>query len=187
MAMNKRALRPLATAAAVAALLLTPVWASAAPSSGSWYTGLQAGWTNLDFDRRDDVDFLMATARVGFFPVDQVAIETRFGVGVSDDDMDNVDYSVDHMLGLYAVGHVLNYRDAFSFYLIGGLTSATLEANGNQERTDYAPAFGLGFDVYLHSSMALNLEYIRNQNGADPDGAGKYDLSSMNVGLTWYH
>jgi len=183
MGLNKK----LGAACLTAALLSAPVFAHAGPTSaGSWYAGLQGAWTEWDPNRDNDYDFLVATGRVGFFPANQVAIETRLGFGLTDDDDGgNTDYSVDHLLGVYGVGHLLTYRDRFSVYLIGGATSMTQERNGDPDAGALAPAFGAGFDVYLQGNAALNVEYMRYQQGAEFGGSGDADLSAINVGVSW--
>lgn len=183
MGLNKK----LGTACLTASLLSAPVFAHAGPTSaGSWYTGLQGAWTEWDVDGGGDYDFLMATGRVGFFPTNQVAIETRLGFGLTDDDDDwSNDFSVDHLLGVYGVGHLVTYQDRFSVYLIGGATSMTYELDGDAAGGALAPAFGAGFDVYLHGNAALNVEYMRYQHDAEFADEFDADLSAINVGVSW--
>ncbi|WP_201241750.1 outer membrane beta-barrel protein [Halorhodospira halophila] len=185
MGLNKN----LGTACLTAALLSAPLFAHAGPTSaGTWYTGLQGAWTEWDPDWGSDYEFLMATGRVGFFPTNQVAIETRLGIGLTDDDDggNTDDFSVDHLLGVYGVGHLVTYQDRFSVYLIGGATSMTLEVDGDAGGGALAPAFGAGFDVYLHGNAALNVEYMRYQHDAEFGGGGlDADLSAINVGVSW--
>ncbi|MCG5531381.1 porin family protein [Halorhodospira halochloris] len=178
-------LRNAAAAGSLIALLALPFTASSAPTmAGSWYMGLQAGMAEIDPDGPgDEWEPWIATGRIGFFPTNQIAFETRLGTGLSDDEANNEDLDLDHLIGTYIVAHALTYQNSFSLYFLGGLTQAEFDHDGDSRASELELAFGAGLDIYLDNDLALNIEYMRYQNDAD----GNYDFSSINAGVTWFH
>ncbi|MCG5549386.1 outer membrane beta-barrel protein [Halorhodospira halochloris] len=175
-------LRNAAAAGSLIALLALPFTASSAPTqAGSWYLGLQAGMAEFDQDGEDDEwEPWIATGRIGFFPTNQIAFETRLGTGLSDDEANNRDLDLEHLIGTYIVAHTLTYQNSFSLYFLGGLTQAEFD---DGPLSELEIGFGAGLDIYLDNDLALNIEYMRYQNDAD----GNYDFSSINAGVTWFH
>lgn len=165
----------------------------ASTQASSWYVGLQGGKGDLeDSNSPREWEPLLANARIGFFPINQLAIESRLGAGVREDSDMNVDLNVEHVMGIYAVAHAITFQDMFSLYLMGGVTQSEFETdNGSKSYMNtIGSAYGAGLDIYLHNNISVNLEYMMYLNEAKPSGASSddtYDFPSVNAGISWHY
>lgn len=182
-------LRNSSIAGAFCTLLVAPLTVSAAPTqAGSWYMGLQAGQAEI-VSKASGYEWnpIIANGRVGFFPISQLAIETRLGGGVSDDKANGIDLGLDHLIGAYTVVHAITFQDMFSFYFLGGLNQHQFEKNASswssKPSSELELSYGGGLDIYVHNNLGINIEYISYQDD-DEDGD---TFSAINAGVTWFY
>jgi len=183
--MRNRALKQLGVFAVVA-LFSVPATSSEA---GSTYAGGQ--FALLDFDL-GFVDFepTALVGRVGHFFVDNVAIEGRIGVGISDDSISapgaRLSVELENLFGVYLLGH-LPIEGIVSPYGLIGFTSAKAKATfeddfGRFSESDSESGFtwGLGVDVRVAQQVSLNAEYVRYLDKSD------FDFSAVSLGVNYW-
>lgn len=123
-------------------------------------------------------------ARVGTFVEDRVAIEGRFGFGLSDDSHTingvNVDLEVDRLIGVYLLGHV-PVGERSSIYGAFGFTDAEATATGTSggstatsSGSESGISFGFGTDIGVNEEFDINLEYMQylSKSSFDADAIG---------------
>ncbi|MBK1735793.1 hypothetical protein CKO15_10990 [Halorhodospira abdelmalekii] len=186
------------------ALLLPPTVTASATAQGTTYVGLNVGRVVLEVDdNAGDSSAVRPTAaglHAGYFPWRQVAIEGRIGLGVKDveerGEHGKSTLELEHLIGLYAVGHLLDYRDLFSLYLLAGVTKAQWSnkppsPSSRMQMSDTAPTIGIGATFYPHPGFGYQIEYIRYHSGGEDRFRAngqtgdklEWDLSAVNVGV----
>ena len=171
------------------ALAVSPTVLMANPmSQGDSYAGITYSQLTYDEDGiSGDANPTALIGRLGYFVANQIAIEGRLGIGLSDDTVRidgfgqalDVDLELDRLLGFYAVGH-LPVGDAASIYGLFGFTDAkaTASANGLSESdTDSGLSYGFGAEFNTSEQIGLNIEYTQY---LDESG---YDLSAISAGV----
>lgn len=149
--MNKHMLK-----AGVALFSILPTVLMAGPmTEGSSYGGVSFSQLTYDEDGvSDDPKLTALTGRFGYFVANQIAIEGRLGFGLSDDTVTvndfgqtvDVDFEIDRLFGIYAVGH-LPLSNTASLYAVLGFTDikATFSAEGlSFSGTDSGFSYGAG-------------------------------------------
>lgn len=173
---------------AVATLALMPFLANSAPlQQGTSYAGVNYALLNYSEDGvSTDAEPTALVGKLGYFMVDQLAIEGRLGFGVTDDSVRVDAYGqqvavavdLDRMFGLYLTGHFPLSEQA-SVYALVGFTNmkATFSAGGTSlSGTDSGFAWGFGADIYASPQFAINAEYTQY---LDETG---YSLSAVSIG-----
>lgn len=132
-----------------------------------------------------DLEPTALVGKLGHFIFDQLSVEGRFGLGVSDDTIkagNGVDVTgdLDRMFGLYATGHFPLGEHA-SVYALIGFTDirATFSTPGvSVSESDNGFTYGFGADIYMGSRFGINAEYTRylDQTG--------YRFSATSIGAT---
>src|SRR5690606_611748 len=171
-----------------ASLLLTPLLANASPlQQGTSYGGLNYALLNYsDEGISADAEPTALVGKLGYFMLDQIAVEGRLGLGTTDDTVTvhnfgtpvQVDVEVDRMFGLYLVGH-LPLGEQASLYALVGFTDikATFSAGGfSTSGSDSGFTYGFGADLYASPQFAINAEYTQY---LDETG---YELSAISLG-----
>lgn len=172
-----------------ASLLCTPLLANAAPlQQGTPYAGLNYSLLNYSEEGvSDDAEPTALVGKMGYFMVDQIAVEGRLGLGTTDDTVNvnvvgvnvPVDVEIDRMFGLYLVGH-LPLGEQASLYALVGFTDvkATFSAAGySASDNDSGFTYGFGADLYASEQFGINAEYTQY---LDETG---YDLSAVSLGV----
>ena len=132
-----------------------------------------------------DLEPTALVGKLGHFIFDQLSVEGRFGLGVSDDTIkagNGVDVTgdLDRMFGLYATGHFPLGEHA-SVYALIGFTDirATFSTPGvSVSESDNGFTYGFGADIYTGPRFGINAEYTRylDQTG--------YRFSATSIGAT---
>ncbi|MCP1727417.1 opacity protein-like surface antigen [Natronospira proteinivora] len=159
---------------------------------GTSYGGVHFSQLAYDEDGvSNDANPTLLTGRLGHFFANQVAIEGRLGLGLSDDTVRiddfglavDVDMELDRLFGVYAVGHFPLGQSA-SIYGLFGFTDAkaTFSTNGfSDSDTDSGFSYGFGVDIYSSDQFGLNIEYTQY---LDESG---YDLSALSLGVKFIY
>jgi len=153
-----------------------------AGTEGENYFGLQYGVGNYDDDGISETyEPTLLVGRFGRFLTPNFAIEGRLGLGLEDDthnlpEFGNRDATleIDSMVGLYGTGH-FNFTESSSIYGVLGFSQVKgtasmpdfpgLEPTENNSSVSY----GIGADIGIGSSWALNIEYIQYLDQDDFD------------------
>ena len=157
-------------------------------TQGKGYIG--ANYTELTYDQdgmAKDPEPTVLVGRLGYFIIDQIAVEGRLGFGLSDDTIQvdtngstKVEFEIDRLSGVYLLTH-LPISNGLSFYGLVGYTKAKITPRG-YALSDTENGFSYGFGAELHSSdqFGLNIEYTQY---LDEKG---YDLSGISLGAKIY-
>jgi outer membrane immunogenic protein len=180
-------------------LLIAPAVAFSGPlDKGSGYVGLQLGHLSYDVDAiSGDSNPGALVARLGYFVLNQVALEARYGFGLFDDSarlLDNEgaitrgDLELDYLVGAYVAGY-LPLADIASAYALIGFTDATTTYSQNFRATsnsDNGISFGFGANIYMpfvqditkRGHWSLGIEYMRYLSESG------YKLTSYGIGAS---
>lgn len=166
--------------------------ASADPlSKGSGYLGGQYSLLTYSEDGiNEDAEPTAFTGRIGHFIADRVALESRIGAGLGDDEVRvntyagsvDVNVELDSLFGIYAVGHIPLAPSA-SIYGLIGFTSieATFSAGGySASMSDSGLSYGFGAEFYPNQKFSMNVEYAQYLNETG------YNLSAVNIGGSFH-
>lgn len=168
-----------------ASLLCTPLLANAAPlEQGTPYAGLNYSLLTLAApEELEDLEPTALVGKMGYFLVDQIAVEGRLGLGATDDTVNDygvpVDMEVDRMYGVYLVGH-LPLGDQATLYALVGHSNfkATFSAEGESiPESESGFSYGFGVDLYPSEQFGVNLEYTQYLDETD------FDLSAVSLGV----
>ena len=169
-----------------------------AQSEGTAYIGIQFSHFDLeesyrDLDRGYSFSPTGVTGRLGYFIVDQLALELRHGRDVSDDRDtvagDVADGKVSRLTGAYAKGHLpfhLPFQPGWSVYGIVGYTEARSrvdvdrEGEGSRSATDADFSYGLGLELSASARHGLSLEYM-----AYTPSASDHDIRAVSLSATY--
>ncbi len=142
---------------------------------GKRYMGADVGFMQIENDNSSaDADITHLTGRLGGYLNDNVAFEGRVGLGVTDDTVGGVDFSLRYLVGAYTrIGLPLADNKIFPYVLLG-FTRADFQAEAlgvetNDAETD--TSYGIGADIDL-SGIALTAEYLNliDKNNATYSG-----------------
>ncbi|MDY0361176.1 MAG: porin family protein [Desulforegulaceae bacterium] len=158
------------------------------------YVGLNAGIANYEINNTPDMEIPILIGKAGYFIIDYIAIEGRFGFGVGDDSIKEENYygdyasatvEIDRVYGAYLCGYV-PIKDAASLYAIAGYSegkvSGKFESNlfnsYEDSDTDSDFSYGAGIDFYI-DKFCVNVEYM---NYMDKDD---YEISVISAGIKY--
>ena len=172
----------------VVMLVLTVVlFAVPALALGPFYIGANYAMTTIGADDAglpDEFDVQATTLSAGLHLLDFLSVEARVGFGAGDDTVGSVNAEMDEMYGLYLRGVIP--IGMFKPYVIAGYTSADFSYNSSSE-DDSDISYGLGLDLMLGDSLALNAEYMRLMEFEDAIGtSADVNVDSLSLGLKWY-
>ena len=156
----------------------------AAPVAADPYFGVNFTKVDYNEDGFATVSPTALTLRVGTQVNPNIAVEGRLGVGLSDDSINvggvNVDVEVDSYFGLYLKG--MAPLGAVSPYVLVGFTKGELTFSalgGSLSEDDSSASFGIGVDVEVSKSTALNFEFAQL---LDEDG---YEVETLSAGVAF--
>ena len=158
--------------------------AASANSAGSGYVGVLASHYTFDVSGvSEDLNPTGLTLRGGYFLTDYIAVEGRLGTGVNDDSIGNsgVDLELDHLFGVYAVGHI-PVNEVFSFYGLLGFSYAEATVSSrwaSASDDDDGFSYGAGVQVNFTPQISGQLEYVSYLSKSD------YDLNAASIGLSY--
>lgn len=138
------------------AVYATPLYAA----QGDTYGVVQFAMADVD-TVFGDADPTALVGRFGKFMTDNVSVEGRFGIGLSDDETEflgfDVDIDIETVIGVYLLGHATPVGDN-SFYGLIGITRGEVEfsALGDSD-SDSETDLSFGFGVNLGS---INIEFV---------------------------
>ncbi|MDN7132702.1 porin family protein [Halomonas sp. MC140] len=160
--------------------------ASAGYTAGTTYFGAQVAQVSYDADYIDSAEPPVFIAKVGHFVLDYVALEGRLGTSLNDDTITvfdtDVDIEVDHIAGLYAVGH-LPLGSVASFYGVLGYTSAELTASiqdFSERSSDSGISYGGGIQGMFTPNVSGTVEYMSYLDKSD------YDATAIGLGINYH-
>ena len=114
------------------------------------------------------------------------SLEGRFGFGLTEGEVTSsgipITIEVNNMMGIYALGHLPMNND-LSIYGVLGYTSGELTAAApgtgiTITDSDSGMSFGIGADLAISKTMAINVEYMSYIEEET------YDFSALAVGFT---
>lgn len=169
--------------AIAATLVSTPVFAT---DAGEGYVGGQFSRATYEVSGvDDDVSPSAVIGRLGYFVVDNFAVEGRLGFGVGDDSAFGADFEIDSIAGLYGVGH-LPLGDVVSVYAIAGFSrgEATVSGRGvgggsySDDDTDFS--YGVGLQAKFAPTLSGHVEYMSYLDKSD------YEITAIGLGLNYH-
>jgi len=157
-----------------------------ADNTNKTYFGAQYAIGTYSEDGFDDVNPTALVGRFGKYFNDNFALEGRLGIGIQDDSINifgtDVTLEIDTILGIYGIGH-FNLNETSSVYGLLGLTraEATVSASGFGSDSDDETglSFGVGADIGVSETVALNIEYTQYLNKSD------FDFSALSFGAVF--
>jgi len=146
---------------------------------GHRYVGASVGFMEIENQANDEASINQVEGRVGGYVNDFLAFETRLGIGLTNDTVDDVEYSLRYSLGAYIRAGYPVHEQAFP-YLILGFSRADFEVKAagksvNDAETD--SSYGIGIDVEI-AKMSLTAEYLNMIDKNDTT------FSGFSVGFT---
>jgi opacity protein-like surface antigen len=188
-----KSIKALPVLALAATLSVLPLQAqSASRSAGSVYGGVSYALTEQTISGIDGTFEPSALiARLGYFPIDRIALEGRFGVGNSGDSITQIDRSgafkadleIDHLFGAYAIAYLP--VPLVTPYVMLGVTRAksTLDvisfpvATESQSRSGTGLSYGLGVDFNPLPLISISVEYTEYLDRS------ALDISAFSLGV----
>jgi len=162
--------------------------ATAAPAQAQqgqspYYAGITYSTLNYDESGSGTAKPSAIGVKIGREINKNFALETRFGTGLSDDNIGNsgVEVSLDYYLGAYAKG-ILPLSPRIALYGLAGVTYGELSANGGGLRLsggDSDFSYGFGADFGIGATTSVNVEWARLFEGSG------YKLDAISVGLNF--
>ncbi len=158
-------------------LLLLLTSSAYAYETSDTYVGVQFGQAEIEVDGIDDIEPAYGLVRLGIYLTSAIALELRYGDGIDDDTLMDVDYSIDRIAGLYALYH-LELGSSASVYGLFGYSEGDLKAEASggsviEDKDDVS--FGIGLDI-----GSINLEYTQYLEGSD------YEVNAASIGYTYH-
>lgn len=177
-------------AAALAALPLQAQ--SASRSAGSVYGGLSYAITDQSIsDVEGTFEPSILVARAGYFPIDRIAVEGRFGMGSSSDSITRIDreqafnaeLELDYLFGAYAVAYLP--VPLVTPYAMLGVTRAKSSVDvisfpGEPEassRSGTGLSYGIGVDFNPLPLVSVSVEYTEYLDRS------ALDISGLSIGV----
>lgn len=149
------------------------------------YIGAQ--YAQVEYDQSNGVNAtptgLIAIGGYNFS--DHVALEGRFGFGLSDDGLSGATVSTDleldsivSLLGKFSLG------GSISPYLLAGYSDLQFDASNGSSAEGDSFSFGVGVDFSVTEHSAISVEYIQY---ADTDGVDNVsvDVTALSVGYNY--
>ncbi len=154
------------------------------------YIGLQYGYSlySEDVAGVPDYDLGAVVGRFGAFGTANFAIEGRVGAGVQDDTQTvgvvDVTLELESLVGMYAVGHFNFGRNSSLYGVLGftrveGKASAPAAPGVTLTGDDSDISYGIGADIGITRSIALNIEYMSYYSRGD------VDINAAAIGLVF--
>lgn len=164
-------------------------------TQGTTYYGAQI--SQFDYEETIDVGVARGTAsakppvfvaRIGHFLSDYVAIEGRLGTSLNDDSIEFADIDtgakleVDHIAGVYGVGHLPLGQSASLFAVLGYTNiEGTFSAEGESwTNDDSGISYGGGIQTLFTPNVSASVEYMSYLNKSD------YDVKAISVGANYH-
>jgi outer membrane autotransporter protein len=174
--------------------------AVAADKTGSSYVGAEYTMLTISPDGGPDFDLSALGVRGGYYFNQYFSVEGRLAFGISDDSMTETDpilgtatltVSLDHSLGVYAVGHI-PLTEQFQLYGLVGLTqfSGKIDASisggpsGSLSSDDNGLSFGVGAEFDMTKNLSLGVEYVSYITDGDIEGLS-YDADGLGITLNY--
>lgn len=172
--------------AAMFSCLTIATSSAVADNTDKTYFGVQYAIGTYSEDGFDDINPTALVGRFGKYFNDNFALEGRLGIGVQDDSINifgtDVSLEIDTMLGIYGIGH-LNLNETSSVYGLVGLTRAeatvSIPGFGSESNDDTGLSFGVGANIGVSNTVALNVEYTQYLNKSD------FDFSALSFGAVF--
>lgn len=179
--MNRKTLTLVVGLTSAAGMTAAPVLAQDMYKSegASLYSGLNYTFVNLDTGS-GDADVGTLSAKVGGLLTPFFGLEARGGVGVKDETIRGVDFSLDNFYGAYGTLNLAN-ESPVTPYAILGFTRVELKAeyegavaSASTSEDESGMSYGVGLNVDIAPNVAGNLEYMRYYDDDDVtiDGLG---------------
>lgn len=142
-----------------AALTSLPLLADS--THGHPYVGASVGFMEMEHQGNSEASINQIEGRVGAYVNDFLAFETRLGLGLTNDTVNDTEFSLRYSVGAYIRAGFPVHEQAFP-YLILGFSRADFEAKAagkseNDAETD--SSYGVGIDVEI-VNMSLSAEYL---------------------------
>jgi opacity protein-like surface antigen len=128
---------------------------------GSRYVGGSVGFMEIESGGSEDASINTIEGRLGGYANDYLAVETRLGIGLTDDTVSGTDLSLRYSLGAYVRAGFPITEQVFP-YVILGFSRADFETKslGMKETTaETDSSYGIGIDVEV-INLALTAEYL---------------------------
>lgn len=145
--------------------------------TGDTYVGVQFGQAEVEIDGIDDIEPTYGLVRLGIYLTPALALDLRYGDGIDDDTLMDVEFSIDRIAGLYALYH-LELGSSVSVYGLLGYSEVDLKAEtsgGSLSEDKDDVSFGIGLDI-----GSINIEYTQVLDGSD------YEVNAASIGYTYY-
>lgn len=140
---------------------------------GYRYIGANVGFMEIENKGSKDASINHLEGRFGGYVNDYVAVETRLGVGLTDDTVDDIDLSLRYSLGAYTrIGFPITPQ--IFPYAILGFSRADFETKAAGETENHAEtdtSYGIGIDVEV-VNLALTAEYLNMVDKNDTTFSG---------------
>jgi hypothetical protein len=171
--------------------LLAPVGLAASdyPAGGSAYLGGSIGNFSYRTGDQEKLSPKIGLVRVGVQLNPYLAIEGRYGAGLSTEFttlLGGYDLQIDSLYGAYLKGNIPLSSSA-SLYGLAGYSAINLrrdfKLSSNERVTDDGASFAGGLDVNLRRNLRLNMEwgrFIRVNRLIDG-----YQADILSIGLVW--
>ena len=146
------------------------------------YLGLGYGHGIYSADNVPDFTVGAAIGRLGAFGSKNLAIEGRAGVGVLDDTQSvngvDVTLELDTLYGMYGLGHFTFGKNS-SIYGVLGFTKVrgNASAAGVESGGEGDISYGVGVDLGITRSIAINIEYMSYVS------TSSFDINAAGLGL----
>ena len=177
---------------ALTSLMFLVTGTGVAGTEGEYYIGLHYAEGDYDEDGISETfNPTMLIGRFGRFITPNFSIEGRLGFDQDDDtqnlpEFGNRDFTLEleRLYGIYGTGH-LNITESSSIYAVLGFSevkgTTSIPSIPGLESTEEnsSVSYGIGADIGIGGSWALNLEYIRY---LDDD---EFELDVTNIGATY--
>ena len=170
-------------ATVLAAAAVAPAQAQQSQSPQGYYAGVTLSTLHYEESGNGTAKPSAIGVKIGREINKYLAIEGRFGTGISDDNMGNtgINVSLDYSLGAYAKG-ILPLTPRIALYGLAGVTYAELSASAGGLRvggSDSDFSYGFGADFGIGATTSVNVEWARVFEGSS------YKLDAISVGLNF--
>ncbi len=151
-----------------AVILVASIAGNVYSAEGDSYLGIQYGIVTFSESGIPDFEPTALVGRYGKFTSDNLAVEGRLGIGLSDDSQNifglDVDLEIDHILGVYGAYYSGTSSSTTRAYGILGFTQGeftiTVPGFGSVSDDDSDISFGLGVNFAIGENGVINLEYM---------------------------
>jgi hypothetical protein len=155
------------------------VFADSTGYKGNNYFGVMVATPRFEFEGSSDSfrgTGMFVRAGREFFKY--IGVEGHFGI-FSSDTVNGQQYQIKYMGSVFGRGSIFVFDERARAYALLGATYFSADVPG-YKASEFAPAFGLGFELYGDDRDAVSLEWIRY---ADEDIHNQdYTVESVNLG-----